>query len=121
NLDKPYVLSCVNVIAADTDAEAEKLATSLFQMFLGIITGIRKGLQPPVDSMEGIWTEYQKEALDQMLSLSFIGSPKTIKKDLKDFVDQTKIDEIMIISNIYDQQAKLHSYELFAKIMLATD
>jgi luciferase family oxidoreductase group 1 len=120
NLDKPYVLSCVNVIAADTDAEANKLATSLYQMFLGIITGIRKGLQPPVDSMEGIWTEYQKEALDQMLSLSFIGSPQTIKKDLKDFVAKTEIDEIMIISNIYDQQAKIHSYKLFAELMSAT-
>jgi len=117
SLDKPYVLSCVNVIAADTDAEANKLATSLFQMFLGIITGIRKGLQPPVDSMESMWTEYQKEALDQMLSLSFIGSPQTIKKDLQNFVEQTKIDEIMIISNIYDQQAKIHSYELFSEIM----
>jgi alkanesulfonate monooxygenase SsuD/methylene tetrahydromethanopterin reductase-like flavin-dependent oxidoreductase (luciferase family) len=90
-------------------------------MFLGIITGIRKGLQPPVDSMEGIWTEYQKEALDQMLSLSFIGSPQTIEKDLKDFIEQTKIDEIMIISNIYDQQAKIHSYKLFAEIMSGTD
>jgi len=117
SLDKPYVLSCVNVIAADTDAEANRLATSLFQMFLGIITGIRKGLQPPVDSMESIWTEYQKEALDQMLSLSFIGSPQTIKKDLQNFVEQTKINEIMIISNIYDQQAKIHSYKLFAEIM----
>ena len=117
HLDKPYVLACVNVIAADTDAEANKLATSLFQMFLGIVTGIRQPLQPPVESMEGIWTEYQKEALNQMLSLSFIGSAQTIKKDLQDFVDQTQIDEIMIISNVYDQKAKIHSYELFAEIM----
>ena len=56
-----------------------------------------------------------------MLSLSFIGSPQTIEKDLNDFVEQTKIDEIMIISNIYDQQAKIHSYKLFAEIMSATD
>ncbi|MEO8720891.1 MAG: LLM class flavin-dependent oxidoreductase [Ginsengibacter sp.] len=116
-LDKPYVLACVNVIMADTDARANKLATSLFQMFLGIVTGIRKGLQPPVDSMERIWTEAQKEALDQMLSLSFIGSPKKIKKELEGFYDQTKIDEIMIISNIYEQKEKLYSYQLFSEIM----
>jgi luciferase family oxidoreductase group 1 len=116
-LDKSKVMACVNVIAADTDKEANKLATSLFQMFMGIVTGHRKLLQPPVDSMEGIWTDYEKEMLNQMLSLSFIGSRETIKKDFLDFANQTQIDEIMIISNIYDQQAKIHSYELFSEIM----
>jgi luciferase family oxidoreductase group 1 len=116
-LSKPYVMACVNVIAADTDAEAHKLATSLYQMFLGIVTGIRKPLQPPVDNMDDIWTEDQKTALNQMLSLSFIGSQETIKQDFCDFIKQTRIDEIMIISNIYDQKAKIHSYELFAEIM----
>lgn len=120
HLEKPYVMSCVNVIAADTDAEADLLATSLYQMFLGIVTGIRKPLQPPVDSMEGIWTEDQKADLHQMLSLSFIGSAQSIKQELGDFIDQTNIDEIMIISNIYDQVAKIHSYELFARIMKNT-
>jgi luciferase family oxidoreductase group 1 len=116
-LSQPYVLACVNVIAADNDDEANKLATSLFQMFMGIITGNRKLLQPPVESMEAIWTEYEKELLNQMLSLSFIGSPETIKKNLEDFVEQTKVDEIMIISNIFDQKAKIHSYELFSEVM----
>jgi luciferase family oxidoreductase group 1 len=116
-LSKPYVMACVNVIAADTDAEAHKLATSLYQMFLGIVTGIRKPLQPPVDNMDDIFTEDQKAALNQMLSLSFIGSQETIKQDFRDFIKQTRIDEIMIISNIYDQKAKIHSYELFAEIM----
>lgn len=120
HLQKPHVMACVNVVAADTDAEAHLLATSLYQMFLGIVTGIRKPLQPPVGSMEGIWTEDQKAALNQMLSLSFIGSAETIKKELGRFIDQTKIDEVMIISNIYDQWAKIHSYELFSKIMKNT-
>ena len=70
--------------------------------------------------MEEIWTADQKAALDQMLSLSFIGSAQTIKKDIADFIDKTKIDEIMIISNIYDQAAKIHSYDLFGKIMKNT-
>lgn len=120
HLEKPYVMACVNVIAADTDAEANLLATSLYQMFLGIVTGIRQPLQPPAENMEEIWTAEQKVALNQMLSLSFIGSAETVKKDLADFIDKTKIDEIMIISNIYDQAAKIHSYELFGKIMKNT-
>jgi luciferase family oxidoreductase group 1 len=119
-LAKPYVMACVNVITADTDAEAHLLATSLYQMFLGIVTGIREPLQPPVENMEEIWTEDQKAALNQMLSLSFIGSGKTVKKDLAEFITQTNIDEIMIISNIYDQQAKIYSYNLFSKIMKNT-
>ncbi len=117
SLQKPYVMACVNMIAADTDQEANKLATSLFQMFLGIVSGARKLLQPPVDNMDDLWTEYEKAMASQMLAITFIGSPKKIKKEMRDFINQTQIDEIMVISNIYEQHAKLHSYELFAEVM----
>ncbi|MEO8962968.1 MAG: LLM class flavin-dependent oxidoreductase [Ginsengibacter sp.] len=117
NLKKPYVMACVNLVAADTDQEANKLATSLYQMFLGIVSGERKLLQPPVDNMDELWNEYQKEMASQMLSLSFIGAPDKIKNGMQNFINQTQIDEIMVISNIYEQQAKLYSYQLFAEIM----
>jgi luciferase family oxidoreductase group 1 len=117
SLDKPYVMACVNMIAADTDQVAGKLATSLYQMFLGIVSGNRKLLQPPVDNMDELWTEYEKAMASQMLAFSFIGAPEKIKKEMQEFINQTRIDEIMVISNIYDQQAKLHSYELFAEVM----
>lgn len=116
-LKKPYLMACVNVIAADSDEEANILATSLYQMFIGIITGQRKRLQPPVKNMNEIWTDYEKEAANQMLAFSFIGGPEKIKNDVSAFLTQTGINEIMIISNIYDQKAKLHSYELFADVM----
>ena len=117
SLKKPYTMACVNVVAADTDQEANKLATSLYQMFLGIVSGERKLLQPPVDNMDEIWNEYQKEMASQMLSLSFIGAPEKIKNEMHHFIQQKQIDEIMVISNIYDQQAKLYSYQLFAEVM----
>jgi luciferase family oxidoreductase group 1 len=117
HLKTPYVMACVNVIAADTDAEANRLATSLYQMFIGIVSGRRKLLQPPVDSMENIWSEYESELVSQMLSFSFLGSPDTIRKDMQGFIKQTQVDEVMAISNIYDQKAKLHSYRLFADLM----
>jgi luciferase family oxidoreductase group 1 len=117
SLEKPYVMPCVNVIAADTDEEANKLATSLYQMFIGIITGKRTRLQPPVDTMRNLWSEYEEEAAKQMLQLSFIGSPATIKTKMEDFIEKTELNEIMVISNIFDQKAKLHSYKLFADIM----
>jgi len=116
-LPEPYVMSCVNVIAADTDAEANKLATSLFQMFRGIVSGKRERLQPPVENIDDIWSEYEAEMIQQMLSLSFIGSKETIETNMQQFVNKTQIDEIMAISNVYDQKAKIHSYQLFAELM----
>lgn len=117
SLEKPYFMPCVNVIAADTDEEANKLATSLYQMFIGIITGRRTRLQPPVDNMKELWTAYEEEAARQMLQLSLIGSQATIKTQMKSFIEKTGMNEIMVISNIYNQAAKLYSYQLFAEIM----
>jgi luciferase family oxidoreductase group 1 len=117
SLEKPYFMPCVNVIAADTDEEANRLATSLYQMFTGIITGKRTRLQPPVENMHELWTDYEEEAARQMLQLSLIGSPETIKLKVKSLYEKTGMDEIMVISNIYDQKAKLYSYKLFADVM----
>jgi luciferase family oxidoreductase group 1 len=116
-LQKPYIMACTNMIAADTDPEATRLATSLYQMFLGIVSGTRRKLQPPVDNMDEIWTEYERELTTQMLAISFIGSPPVIKTEMKKFLKETGIDEVMVISNVFDQKAKLHSYELFAGVM----
>ena len=116
HLDKPYVMACVNVIAADTDDEANFLATSLFQMFKGIATGNRRYLQPPVKKMEA-WSEYEQALVNQMLSLSFIGGPETLKNNLLRFLIDTQIDEVMVSSNIFDPSAKLHSYKLLAEVI----
>jgi luciferase family oxidoreductase group 1 len=118
-LNAPYVMACVNVVAADTDAEAARLFTSLQQFFMGVITGNRQLLQPPVDSMAGIWSAYEAEAVNQMLAYAFIGSVETIKKKMQVFVDESQIDEVMVTSHIYDHQAKLKSYRLFAEALTA--
>jgi luciferase family oxidoreductase group 1 len=116
-LKEPYVMACVNVVAADTDEQAEYLATSVKQFFMGVVTGRRKLLQPPVESMDGIWNIYEREAVEQMLGYSFTGSMQTIKNQMQAFVDRTGIDEVMITSHIFDHTAKMHSYELFAEAM----
>lgn len=113
-LSKPYVLACVNVIAADTDEEAQRLATSFYMLAMGIVTGLRKPLQPPVDSMEQMWSEYEKAAVMQMMQYSFIGSASTLKTQLEAFVEATDVDELMVASYIYDNVAKIRSYELIA-------
>ncbi|MDF2430478.1 MAG: hypothetical protein JWP44_109 [Mucilaginibacter sp.] len=116
-LKEPYVMACVNVVAADTDEHAEYLATSVKQFFMGVVTGRRQLLPPPVESMDDIWNIYEREAVEQMLGYSFIGSVQTIKKEMQAFVDRTGIDEVMITSHIFDHTAKMRSYKLFAEAM----
>ncbi|AMP97252.1 Luciferase-like monooxygenase [Pedobacter cryoconitis] len=117
HLKEPYVISCINVIAADTDAEADRLSTSLKRFFMGVVTGKLELLQPPVDHMNDVWTDYEEEAVSQMIACSFFGSPETIKEDMESFIKQTGVDEVMVTSHIFDHQARLHSYQLFAELM----
>jgi luciferase family oxidoreductase group 1 len=117
HLKEPYVMACVNVIAADTDAEANRLATSLQQLFLGVLSGKRKLLQPPVDDMNLIWSESEAFHVKQMLSYSFIGSSEKIKTNLQLFLEKSRVNEIMATSHIYDQEARIHSYRIFSEVM----
>lgn len=116
HLKEPYVLACVNVVAADTDAEANKIVTSLYQLFRGIVTGKRMLLQPPVDNMDEVWTEYEEEQAGQMLACTFTGNKATIANDLQQFLDQTQVNEIMATSHIFDHQARLKSYKLLSEV-----
>lgn len=116
HLKEPYVLACVNVVAADSDAEANRLVTSLYQLFMGIVTGKRRLLQPPVDNMDNIWDVYEEEQASQMLACTFVGGKETLKQDLQRFIDQTGVDEIMATAHIFDHEARLHSYKLLAEI-----
>jgi luciferase family oxidoreductase group 1 len=111
-LDKPYTMACINVIAADTNTAAEKLATSFYQLAMGLVTGMRKPLQPPVESMEGLWTEYEEAAVKQMMHYTFVGDREKIKAGLSLFQSEVRLDEIMVSSFIYDPAAHIRSYEI---------
>lgn len=115
--DKPYVLACVNVIAADTDEEAHVLATSMYRMFLGIITNTRRPLQPPVASMDPYWSPDVEAAVKQMTACTFIGSRETIAAQLRRFIADHGVDELMTTGNIYDQGARLKSYRLLSEAL----
>lgn len=117
-LQNPYVMACVNVFAADTDEEAHILATSMYRMFLGIVTNSRKPLLPPVPSMDPYWNEELKAAVEQMTACTFIGSRQTLRKQLTEFIEETAIDELMTTGNMYDQEARLKSYQLLSEVML---
>lgn len=116
-LDEPYVMPCINVIAADTDEQAEWLSTSLKQMFMGVVTGERQPMPPPVDDMNTVWNLREKMAVEQMLKYTFIGSKETIRKELTEFAEQTGADEMMIASYIYNHKERIKSHRLFAEMM----
>jgi luciferase family oxidoreductase group 1 len=116
-LAAPYVITCVNVIAADTDAEAQYLSTTLKQMMLGVVTGQRQLMQPPTKSMDELWSPDVEQYVMQMLSASFIGSKATLKNDLQQFLDQTQANEIMVTAPIFSHEARLYSYQILAEAL----
>ena len=113
-LQAPYVIACIGAIAADTDEEADKLASSFKRLYLGIITGRREKLKPPVNPNEFHVDPIQQAALQQMTTYSFIGGPEKVYRGLQTFLDETQVDELMITSPIFDHAARLHSYEIIA-------
>ncbi|WP_026713682.1 LLM class flavin-dependent oxidoreductase [Flavobacterium daejeonense] len=113
---KPYVIACVNVIAGDTDYEAQKLATSFKRLFWGIITGKREQLKPPVKPEDDFRDAMEEAALQQMTQYTFIGGPEKIKDDLNRFIEFAQIDELMVSSAIYEHEARLRSFEILSKL-----
>ena len=115
-LSRPYAMVAVNAVVAATDVEANYLASSIYLSFLNVIRGTSKTLQPPTDNLDELWEPSEKYAVEQMLRYSFVGSPQTVKNKLQGFLNETQADEIMIVSHIFDQAARLRSYELISEI-----
>jgi len=113
--DKPYAMIGVNVIAADTNAEAQRLFTSPQQQFTNLFRGTRGQLQPPIDDIESYWSPAEKVQASNMLRCSVVGSRQTIRDGLARLIEQTGADELMVASAIYDHGARLRSYEILAE------
>lgn len=115
-LASPYALAGVNVIAAETDAEARRLATSQQMGFAEFIRGTRRLAQPPIDDIETFWTPQEKFHASQMLACTIVGGPATVRAGLEKFIERTRADELMIISDIFDPQKRLRSFEIVAEV-----
>ncbi len=105
----------VNIIAAETDREARRLATTQQMSFTNIFRGARQLSQPPIDDIETYWTPREKAQATQMLARTIVGSPETVRAGLKAFADETGVDEVMVVSDIYDHAARLRSFEIIAE------
>jgi luciferase family oxidoreductase group 1 len=118
-LDRPYVMAGVNVVAAEADDAARRLFTSAQQAFTHAIRGTRGQLPPPVDDIETYWTPMEKAQVSAMLACSFVGAPRTVFHGLSGFVDRTGVDELIVAAAIYDHEARLRSYRLLAEVAIA--
>jgi luciferase family oxidoreductase group 1 len=116
-LERPYVMCGFNVFAADSDAEAEWLASSQQQAFVALRTGNPRQLPPPVEGYRASLGPQGAAILDHVLSCSATGAPETIARGLAAFIERTQTDELMIASAIYDHEARKRSLTLTAEAM----
>ncbi|MCR5868571.1 LLM class flavin-dependent oxidoreductase [Aquincola sp. J276] len=119
HLDKPHVMLGFNVFAADTDEQAQLLATSMQQAFVNLRTGRAGRLQPPVPGYLESLPPPLRAMLDDVLSCSAIGSPQTVQRQLQAFIQRTQADELMVTCQMFDPAARLHSYTLAMQAMQA--
>jgi luciferase family oxidoreductase group 1 len=115
-LDRPYLVAAINVVAADTDSEARRLFTSLQQAFVNLRRGTPGRLPPPIENIAKYASPLEMAMIDQALSCSIIGSAKPVLNGLRDFVAKTRVDEIMVTANIYEHAARLKSFGMIAKM-----
>ncbi len=112
---KPYVTIGVPLIAAPTDEEAEYLASSTYQRVLGILTGARGLLQPPVENYAAQLQPQERAAIGDFLAAGVIGGPDTVRAGLHRLADATGADEFMLVSDVYDPALRLRSLEIAAQ------
>jgi luciferase family oxidoreductase group 1 len=115
-LARPYAMAAVAVFAAATDEEAARLFTSLQQSFLNLRRGTPGPLPPPVDDMNGCWSPEEQAGLDHAFAEAIVGSRGTVKEGIESFLSRTGLDELMITAAVYDQRARLRSFEIVAEI-----
>lgn len=116
-LDKPYMMVCLNVIAADSDKEARREQTTMQQFFLNVVRGTQNPLRPPVESMENIWQPHEKEMALSMSSVTLLGSKESIREQLIGFQEKYNVDEIMAVSYIFDPEKQKRSYEILKEVV----
>ncbi|MGB8580508.1 MAG: LLM class flavin-dependent oxidoreductase [Candidatus Sulfotelmatobacter sp.] len=116
-LSKPYLMVAVQIIAAETDAAAQRLFTTPQQRFLRLIRNQPVELLPPVDSMESLWRDDgEKAAVESRLHAAIVGSNATVKAGLEKLVGETGADEVIVVTDTYEHEDRLQSYRRVADI-----
>jgi alkanesulfonate monooxygenase SsuD/methylene tetrahydromethanopterin reductase-like flavin-dependent oxidoreductase (luciferase family) len=115
-LARPYGMAAIGAFAADSDAEAARLFTSQQQNFLNLRRGRPTPLPPPVDTMDGLWSASEKAMVMHAFREAVVGSPATVRAGIEAFLARTRVDELMLTAAIYDQRARIRSFEIVADL-----
>ena len=115
-LDRPYVSMGVPTCVADSDEEAEYLATSAYQRVLSLIRGQTLKLKAPIDSMDGLWSPAEKMSVDNFFAMAQVGSKETVKAGLESLLARYDVDEFIFTCDIYDTDKRLHNFELLMQL-----
>src|SRR6202451_3347882 len=110
-LQEPYLMVAVQVIAAETDAAARRLFTTPQQRFLRLIRNQPVELLPPVDSMEPLWQDWERAAVENRLRAAIVGSDATVKAGLERLMGDTGADEVIVVTDTYEHRDRLESYQ----------
>ncbi|MEP3167080.1 MAG: LLM class flavin-dependent oxidoreductase, partial [Marinobacter sp.] len=111
-LDKPYVILAVPAVPADTDEEAQFLATTSYQRILSLFRGQPLWMRPPVKSMDGLWNSGEKASVKDFLALQLLGSEDSIRKQLKRLHQTVEVDELMFTVDLYDPEKRRHALDI---------
>lgn len=115
----PYCMMGINIIVAPTDEEAEFLASTQRMSVTNLLRGDRGLSKPPIADINTYWSIDERVQAQRMLAMSVVGSPDTVREKLEGILTQTRVNELMIVSDIYDHSLRLQSYEYIAQIMQA--
>jgi luciferase family oxidoreductase group 1 len=115
-LEKPYAIVGVNVIAADTDEEARFQFTSLQQSFTLLRRGTPGKVPPPIADIDSFWSPAEKAMAEDVLLFSLVGSAETVERGLRKIIDMTQADELILAAHIYDHKARMRSFEIAANV-----
>jgi luciferase family oxidoreductase group 1 len=114
-LKTPYVMLGLNVTAADTDEEARRLFTSHQQAFVNLRRGKPAPIPPPDERFWDALQDHEKWELEQTLSVAVVGGPETVRQGVEEFVRRTAADELIVVAQVFDHAARLHSYEVVSQ------
>lgn len=115
-LMEPWLMVGVPVIAAESDAAARRLFTSAQQRFLRLIRNQPVELLPPVDSMDTLWNDWERAAVESRLAAAIVGSESTVKAGLEHLIAATGADEVIVVTDTWDHAARLDSYRRVADV-----
>ena len=114
-LRAPYAMLALNVVAADSEAEARRLFTSQQQSFVNLRRGRPGRIPPPLDDIDAFWLPHEKVGVERALACAVLGDAQAVGEGIAAFVARHRPDELLLTANIYDHGARLHSFELAAK------